>query len=190
MTLPLVLSLVCVATAKLVPRHGPAIAATDLGDASAHSAIGVYLRSLTGPDSTLVFATAADTLYSRYALAYAASMRRLGISAFVVLCIDRDVLTRLQAKRRIVGYHALHDSHTPQFHDAGSVTTPTQIPIYLSVRRPRAFPHTTTRWWWRPPASMSMCQLASLSRPAGWRAHAARSSTRRLWSAAGTTSSS
>ena len=102
MTLPLVLSLVCAATAKLVPRHGPAIAATDLGDASAHSsAIGVYLRSLTGPDSTLVFATAADTLYSRYALAYAASMRRLGISAFVVLCIDRDVLTRLQAKRRI-----------------------------------------------------------------------------------------
>ena len=103
MELSLVPSLVCAATAKRVPRHGSAIAATDLGDASAHSAIGAYLRSLTGPGSTLVFATAADTLYSRYALAYAASMRRLGIAAFVVLCIDRDVLTRLQAKRRIDG---------------------------------------------------------------------------------------
>ena len=98
MKLPFMLSLVYAATAKLASRQ---IAATDRGDASAHSAIGAYLRSLTGPGSTLVFATAADTLYSRYALAYAASMRRLGIATFVVLCIDRDVLTRLQAKRRI-----------------------------------------------------------------------------------------
>lgn len=61
--------------------------------------IGALLRSLIGPGSTLVFATAADTLYSRYALAYAASMRKLGIATFLVLCIDRGILTQLQAKR-------------------------------------------------------------------------------------------
>jgi len=87
MKLPIVISVVCAAASKLDPRH-----------ASAHEPIGAYIRSLVGQDSTLVFATAADSLYSRYALAYASSMGRLRIANFLVLCMDSGVLSKLQAK--------------------------------------------------------------------------------------------
>ena len=87
MKLPIVISVVCAAASKLVPEH-----------ASAQKPIGAYIRSLVGQDNTLIFATAADSLYSRYALAYAASMGRLGIGNFLVLCIDRGVLSKLQAR--------------------------------------------------------------------------------------------
>ena len=87
MMLPIVISVVSAAASKLVSEH-----------TSAHKPIGAYIRSLVGQDNTLVFATAADSLYSRYALAYASSMDRLGIANFLVLCIDRGVLSKLQAR--------------------------------------------------------------------------------------------